>query len=172
MIRIRTERNGDQKAITQINDLAFKGDNESRLVNAIRNSDLFVPELSLVAESDGELIGHILFSIVHIKSGKDEIPTLALAPMAVVPEHQNRGVGSLLVEEGLKRAKDQGFENVVVLGHPEFYPKFGFIPASTKEIEAPFPVPDEVFMALEIKEGSLDQIKGKIVYPPAFDTVS
>lgn len=172
MIRIRAERSGDQKTIDQINDAAFNGDNESRLIDAIRNSELFVPELSLVAEADGELIGHILFSIVTIKSGENDVPTLALAPMAVVPEHQNKGVGSLLVEEGLKRAKDQGFVHAVVLGHPEFYPKFGFVPASTKGIESPFPVPDEVFMALEIKEGSLDQIKGKIVYPPAFDTVS
>lgn len=172
MVQMRSERNGDQEAIRQINDAAFKGDNESRLVATIRKSELFVPELSLVAETDGELIGHILFSIVHISSGEDEIPTLALAPMAVVPEHQNKGIGSLLVEEGLKRAKDQGFEHAVVLGHPEFYPKFGFVPASTKGIESPFPVPDEVFMALELKEESLDQIKGKIVYPPAFDTVS
>lgn len=172
MIQIRAERNGDQEAVRQINDAAFKGENESRLVDAIRNSVLFVSELSLVAEADGELIGHILFSIVTIKSDENEIPTLALAPMAVVPEHQNKGVGSLLVEEGLKRAKDQGFEHAVVLGHPEFYPKFGFVPASTKGIKSPFPVPDEVFMAIEIKEGSLDQIKGKIVYPPAFDTVS
>jgi putative acetyltransferase len=97
---------------------------------------------------------------------------LALAPMAVVPEQQNKRIGSMLVEEGLKRAKDQGFKHAVVLGHPEFYPKFGFVPASTKGIEAPFPVPDEVFMAIELKEGSLDQIKGKIVYPSAFDTVS
>lgn len=172
MIRIRAERSVEQEAIRKINDSAFKGDNESRLVDAIRKSELFVPELSLVAETDGELIGHILFSIVHLKSEEDEIPTLALAPMAVIPEHQNKGVGSLLVEEGLKRAKDQGFKHAVVLGHPEFYPKFGFVPASTKGIEAPFPVPDEVFMTLEIKKGSLDQIKGKIVYPPAFDTVS
>ncbi|RZT23872.1 GNAT family N-acetyltransferase [Fictibacillus sp. BK138] len=172
MIQIRAERNGDQEAIRQINDAAFKGDNESRLVDAIRKSELFVPELSLVAETDGELIGHILFSIVHIQSGDVEIPTVALAPMAVVPEHQNKGVGSLLVEEGLKRAEDQGFKHVVVLGHPDFYPKFGFVRASTKGIEAPFPVPDEVFMAKEIKVGSLHQIIGKIVYPPAFDTVS
>jgi putative acetyltransferase len=172
VIQIRAERNGDQEDIRQINDTAFKGDNESRLVDAIRNSELFVPELSLVAVADGKLIGHILFSIVYINSDEGEIPTLALAPMAVVPEQQNKRIGSMLVEEGLKRAKDQGFKHAVVLGHPEFYPKFGFVPASTKGIEAPFPVPDEVFMAIELKEGSLDQIKGKIVYPSAFDTVS
>jgi putative acetyltransferase len=172
MIQIRAERNGDQEAIRQINDSAFKGDNESRLVDAIRNSELFVPELSLVAVAEGKLIGHILLSIVYINSDEGEIPTLALAPMAVVPEHQNKGVGTLLVEEGLKRAEDQGFKHAVVLGHPGFYPKFGFVAASTKGIESPFPVPDEVFMALEIKEGSLNQVKGKLVYPPAFNTVS
>jgi putative acetyltransferase len=172
MIQIRAERSGDEEAIRQINDAAFKGDNESKLVDAIRNSELFVPELSLVAVAEGKLIGHILLSIVYINSDEGEIPTLALAPMAVVPEQQNKRIGSMLVEEGLKKAKDQGFEHAVVLGHPEFYPRFGFVSASTKGIEAPFPVPDEVFMAIELKEGSLDQIKGKIVYPPAFDKVS
>jgi putative acetyltransferase len=172
MIQIRAERSGDEEAIRQINDAAFKGDNESKLVDAIRNSELFVPELSLVAAAEGKLIGHILLSIVYINSDEGEIPTLALAPMAVVPEQQNKRIGSMLVEEGLKKAKDQGFEHAVVLGHPEFYPRFGFVSASTKGIEAPFLVPDEVFMAIELKEGSLDQIKGKIVYPPAFDKVS
>jgi putative acetyltransferase len=172
MIQIRAERSGDLEDIRQINDAAFKGGNESRLVEAIRNSELFVPELSLAAEVEGKLIGHILFSIVSIKSDDIEVPTLALAPMAVEPEYQNQGVGSKLVIGGLKRAKELGFEHVVVLGHPEFYPRFGFVPASTKGIDSPFPVPDEVFMALEIKEGSLNEIKGKIVYPPAFETVS
>ncbi|MFD1356675.1 GNAT family N-acetyltransferase [Fictibacillus halophilus] len=98
MIRIRTERSEDQEGIRQINDAAFKGNKESRLVEAIRNSELFVPELSLVAETDDRnLIGHILFSIVSIKSEDIEVQTLALAPMAVVPDYQNNGVGSLLV---------------------------------------------------------------------------
>jgi putative acetyltransferase len=172
VLQIRAERNEDLKAIRQINDAAFKGVNESRLVEAIRNSEQFVPELSLVAEAEGELIGHILFSIVSIQSHDTAFPTLALAPMAVAPEYQNQGVGSLLVKEGIKRAEELGFEHIVVLGHPAYYPRFGFLPAVTKGIESPFPVPDEVFMALEIKEGSLSKMNGKVIYPPAFDTVS
>jgi putative acetyltransferase len=172
MVQIRAERNEDHHAIRQINDEAFKGNNESRLVDAIRNSEQFVPELSLVAEEEGLMVGHILFSMVSIKSQDKEVQTLALAPMAVAPDYQNKGVGSMLVEEGLKRAREQGFEHAVVLGHPEFYPKFGFVPAVTKGIESPFPVPDEVFMAFEIIEGSLAGIYGKVVYPPSFDTVS
>jgi putative acetyltransferase len=172
MIQIRAERNEDKEVIRFINDAAFKGNKESKLVEAIRNSELFVPELSLVAEADGQIIGHILFSIVSIILDDKEIPTLALAPMAVDPNYQNQGVGSLLVKEGLTRAKANGFEHVVVLGHPDFYPKFDFVPASTKGMESPFPVPDEVFMVLELKEGSLNGMKGKIVYPPAFNTVS
>jgi putative acetyltransferase len=171
-MQIRTERNEDLQAIRQINDAAFKGVNESRLVEAIRNSEQFVPELSLVAEANGELIGHILFSIVSIQSHDKTFPTLALAPMAVTPAFQNQGVGSLLVKEGLKRAEELGFEHIFVLGHPAFYPRFGFLPAVTKGIESPFPLPVEVFMALEIKEGSLSRMKGKVIYPPAFDTVS
>jgi putative acetyltransferase len=172
MIEIRTEESKDYAIVKAINDRAFNGENEGILVEAIRNSVYFVPELCLVAVKDGEVIGHILFSIVSIQTEDGDVPTLALAPMAVNPDYQNKGVGSMLVTDGLKRAEQMGYEHVVVLGHPAFYPKFGFIPSVTKGIESPFPVPEEVFMVYEIREGSLDRIDGKVVYPPAFNSVS
>ncbi|MDR7071424.1 GNAT family N-acetyltransferase [Fictibacillus barbaricus] len=171
MIKIRHEQPSDLGAIQMVNNLAFKGENEGRLVDAIRKSEFFIPELSLVAVKN-DIIGHILFSGVSIETETSLIPTLALAPMAVHPEYQNQAIGSLLVKEGLKKAKVLGFEHVVVLGHPSFYPKFGFVSATQKGIESPLPVPEEVFMVYELKSGSLNGLKGKVKYPPAFDAVS
>jgi putative acetyltransferase len=171
LFKIRPELDRDIVAIRVLNTLAFKREKEAKLVEAIRASEFFVPELSLVAVTN-EVIGHILFSIISIETSNRSVPTLGLAPMAVRPEYQNQGVGSALVREGLKKCEELGFEHVVVLGHPNFYPKFGFRPAKTKGIEPPFQVPDEVFMVYEIKSGSLNDINGKVKYPPAFDVVS
>lgn len=171
MFTIRPEHGEELKKIGEINDLAFKGPNEAKLVEAIRESTFFIPSLSLVAESSEGLIGHILFSLIMIETETRLLPTLGLAPMAVLPNFQNQGVGSALVREGLSRAEQQGFKHVFVLGHPNFYPKFGFKPSRPMGVEAPFSVPDDVFMAYEIKKNSLDGIQGKVKYPPAFDVV-
>jgi putative acetyltransferase len=171
LFQIRPEQNGDLFAIREVNTLAFGREKEANLVEAIRASEFFVPELSLVAVAD-EVIGHILFSIISIETSESLVPTLGLAPMAVKPAYQNQGVGSALVSAGLKTCEELGFEHVVVLGHPHFYPKFGFRPAKTKGIEPPFHVPDEVFMVYEIRSGSLNGLNGKVKYPPAFAVVS
>ncbi|MBY6037673.1 N-acetyltransferase [Fictibacillus nanhaiensis] len=170
-MEIRAEQKEDHVAIGNIHSLAFKGENEARLVNKIRESEFFVPQLSLVADSD-EIVGHILLSVVHIQTEESLIPTLALAPMAVLPHCQNQNIGSKLVEEALRRAGKLGFSHVVVLGHPGFYPRFGFVSAMTKGIKPPFPVLEEVFMVHEMKKGSLNHIKGTVVYPPAFNAVT
>ncbi|ASS65839.1 MULTISPECIES: N-acetyltransferase [unclassified Paenibacillus] len=172
-MRIRTEMPRDIGAIHEINALAFGREDEALLVAAVRASAAFVPELSLVAEEDGALIGHILFSVASVETpeGKPE-PTLALAPMAVKPEFQQRGIGSELVREGLERAAELGFRHAIVLGHPEFYPRFGFRPARPSGIEAPFPVPEEAFMAVELLAGALEGISGIVRYPAAFDSVN
>ncbi|WP_349410021.1 N-acetyltransferase [Pseudalkalibacillus sp. SCS-8] len=172
MYSIRAEKPQDYAKIKQVNDLAFNQENEGKLIEALRSSDAFVQELSLVAETEDEaIIGHILFSKIVIKTEQGYVPSLALAPMSVTPAKQNQGVGSALVEEGLKQAGKLGFKSVIVLGHPEYYPRFGFTPASEKSIKPPFDVPKEVFMALELKPGALSGVEGVVQYPDAFMNV-
>ncbi|MGM7700600.1 GNAT family N-acetyltransferase [Pseudalkalibacillus sp. Hm43] len=171
MYTIRAEQPSDVEKIREVNDSAFEQENEGKLIAKLRESEAFVEELSLVAETEQqEIIGHILFSRIRIEteSGMVDSHSLALAPMAVKPESQNKGIGSALVREGLKRAEEIGYESVVVLGHPTYYPKFGFIPASEKGIKPPFDVSDEVFMVLELDPGALDEVEGTVRYPDAF----
>jgi putative acetyltransferase len=171
---IRQEHTNDLPGIREVNIKAFEnGENEARLVDLVRKSEHFIPELSLVAEKeDGEIIGHILFSTIHLVTKNATLPTLGLAPMAVKPGYQNEGIGSELVKAGLKACEALGFKHVFVLGHPSFYPKFGFTPSKTFCIQSPFPVPDEVFMAIELQKGGLSGLQGKIEYPPAFSAVT
>ncbi len=135
----------------------------------LRGTPGFIPELSLVAESDGRVVGHILFSIVHIQSDAVRTPVLALAPMAVRPDCQNQGIGSLLVREGLERCKALGHEAVILVGHANYYPRFGFTPAGEKGLRLPFDAPDEAFMALELVPGALNGVTGTVEYPPEFN---
>ncbi|WP_232274621.1 GNAT family N-acetyltransferase [Paenibacillus sp. 481] len=173
MFNIRPEQHQDIMAIRTVNNLAFKGEGEAKLVEAIRASAFFVPELSLVAVTNegAEVIGHVMFSTISIETSSGTVPTLGLAPMAVSPDYQQQGIGSALIRAGLKKCEELGYEHVVVLGHPDYYPKFGFVPAHTKGIACPFPVPAEVFMVLETKSGSLSGINGTVQYPPAFNAV-
>ncbi len=167
-IIIRQEFKEDFARIKEINDQAFEQEDESRLVNKLRKKDQFIPELSLVAETDETVVGHILFYPVKINSDLQKHTTLSLGPMSVLPEHQKKGIGGKLINEGLKRAKDLGFRSVIVVGHPEYYPKFGFTKASKWSIKVPFESPDEVFMALEIAKGELKDKPGIIEYPAEF----
>jgi putative acetyltransferase len=155
-------------AIAQINRQAFGGEEEVDLVAKIRDSEYFIPELSLIALVDGEPVGHIMFSPVHVVSLQKRTPLLSLAPMAVHPEHQRKGIGSKLVEQGLAAAKSLGHRAVIVIGHPGYYPRFGFMPASAFRIASPFDVPDEAFMALELEPGALKGIAGTVEYSPPF----
>ncbi|CEH30793.1 GCN5 family acetyltransferase [Aneurinibacillus migulanus] len=142
---------------------------EHLLVNRIRKSDAFIPELSLVAiDQDDEIVGHILLSKITIVDDDKAVDSLALAPVAVVPEHQKKGIGSQLIHTALKKAKEVGHHSVIVLGHKDYYPKFGFKQASLWNIQAPFEVPDEVFMALELTENSLESVQGVVYYSKAF----
>lgn len=166
-MNIRQETPQDFPAVYKINHLAFEQEGESQLIEKIREGETFIQELSLVAEHDGKVIGHILFSKINIV-GESSYPSLALAPMSVLPEFQNKGIGSQLVTLGLQIAKNLNFEHVIVLGHKDFYPKLGFQNASTWNIRSPFEVPDDHFMAIELVEGSLKNKDGLVEYPPVF----
>ncbi|MGC4376647.1 N-acetyltransferase [Fictibacillus sp. Mic-4] len=149
-------------------NMEFSDKKEHELVSRLRKSDAFVPELSLVAILGEKIIGHILLSKIKIVNGHHPVESLALAPVSVLPEHQHKGIGKRLIAEALQKAKELGYCSVVVLGHPGYYPKFGFKKASSWGIKAPFEVPDEAFMALELRENTLDHVSGVVEYPEAF----
>jgi putative acetyltransferase len=172
MMIIRPETIKDYKAIHKVNELAFGGRGEADLIDDLRKTDSFMPELSLVAIQNDEVIGHILFSPVIIQSEKRVTSALALAPMAVHPEFQNKGVGLKLVFRGLEDCRRLGHKIVVVIGHPGYYPRFGFLPARDRGLEVPFPVPDEAFMVLELVPGALKVAQGEIIYPIPFQKMS
>ena len=168
MISIRSEKPEDYQSIYNVNKLAFKGEVEAKLVNNLRKTKGFIPELSIVAIKNGEVVGHILFSVIHIQTNSKSIPVLALAPMAVLPKHQKQGIGSRLVREGLIKCKELGYKAVILVGHPNYYPRFGFTPAKEIGLELPFDAPSEAFMAYEIIPQALEGTKGMVVYPPEF----
>ena len=123
-ILVREEEEKDRKEIYEVNKLAFGQENESILVDKIRKGENFVPGLSLVAETKSRLVGHILLSKIKI-IGSSIFETLALAPMGVIPAFQKQGIGSELIKKGMTRAKELGFDSIIVLGHKEYYPRFG-----------------------------------------------
>lgn len=166
---IRPERPEDIDAIFEVNLQAFGQDGEARLVNALRADGDYNHELSLVAVSGGRIIGHILFPPITIVSDASETAALALAPLSVHQDFQCLGIGAALIEEGLKECQRLGHRIVIVVGHPTYYPKFGFAIARDFGIHAPFPCPDEAFMALPLETGALDGISGTVRYPGAFD---
>lgn len=128
-------------------------------------------QLSLVAVEKGRVVGHIFFSLINKKKEREDVPALALAPMAVHPESQNQGNGSELVMKGLGQCQNLGHKIVLVVGHPHYYSRFGLVPARKKRGEAPFPVPDEAFMVKELFPGSLNGTTGMVEYPPESDGV-
>jgi predicted N-acetyltransferase YhbS len=173
-LKIRVENTEDYKKTEEVIRSAFEFEEfsdkkEHLLVNRIRKSEAFIPELSLVAEnSKQEIIGHILLSKVKIINEKQAVESLALAPVSVIPEYQNKGIGSQLIKAALSAAKALGYQSVIVLGHQHYYPKFGFKRASTWGIQAPFDIPDEVFMALELTDNALAYVNGVVHYSEAF----
>lgn len=164
----RPETADDYAAVHQVNTLAFGREVEARLIEALRESPEFIPELSLVAVEDGRVVGHILFCPLVIETEDGAAPALALGVLAVRPELQKQGIGSQLVREGLERCRSLGHKIVVVIGHPAYYPRFGFSPARERGLEVPFPVPDDAFLVLELVPGALDGLAGTVRYPPAF----
>ncbi|WJH36624.1 N-acetyltransferase [Paenibacillus sp. CC-CFT747] len=153
---IRTETEEDYAGVREVNIRAFGNrEEEANLVDRIRKSEGFLPSLSLVAEEEGKINGHMLISKAEVVEEGNVHEVLVLAPIAVEPSRQKQGIGSRLIEEGLSRCRQLEYDVLLLIGHPEYYPRFGFRPARPFGVELKqFPVPDEVFMSLELKEGA------------------
>ena len=163
-MHVRAEEAADIPRIHAVNRAAFESATEAILVDALRaHADV----ISLVAAEDDGIVGHIMFSPVRL-SGAEEVRAMALAPMAVVPERQRAGIGSELVRDGLESCRRHGVEAVFVVGHPAYYPRFGFSLASGFGITCEFEVPDEAFMALELAPGALRGRTGQVFFHEAF----
>jgi putative acetyltransferase len=167
-VNVRLEDPGDRASIRAVNEAAFETQAEADLVDALREkSDALI---SLIAEVDERVVGHILFSPVSL-AGQPRASLMGLGPVAVLPQHQRRGVGSTLVRRGLELCRKRGCEAVVVLGHAEYYPRFGFVPASRYGITSAYDVPDDVFMVAPLGPASLQGLSGRVTYDEAFGSV-
>lgn len=170
---IRREKEEDYKVTEEVVKKAFINEeysdqSEHRLVANLRNSDAFIPDLSLVALDGNNIVGHILLSKILIVKNDKSIESLALAPVSVLPDYQNKSIGKNLIQHALEIAEKLNFESVIVMGHSEYYPKFGFKKTSNWNIQAPFEVPNELLMAIELKRNALDNTSGVIQYSNAF----
>lgn len=161
---LRREHAEDHGAIRAVNEAAFGRPDEADLVDQLRKEGAVLA--SFVAESDSEIVGHILFSRMLIDTESGLVPAAALAPLAVVPGHQRLGVGGRLVRHGLDWLRGREEQVVIVLGHPEYYPRFGFSSDRARALKSPFPA--EALMALELTPGALDRVRGRVRYANAF----
>lgn len=165
-IDIREERDEDVAAIRDVNNRAFDQVHEGKIVDALRSNGAAL--LSLVATVDGQVVGHIMYSPITV----GDVTGAALGPMAVIPEHQGQGIGSKLVQTGNAKIKDTGWPFIIVLGHPNFYPRFGFKPARDLEITCEWEVPADVFMVLVLDDEKMRSISGLAKYRHEFSTVT
>jgi putative acetyltransferase len=165
-INVRFEEPGDEERIRKVHLQAFEGEPEANLVDSLRNSGIEL--ISLVAEANGDVVGHILFSPVTIDG---DIRLMGLAPMAVLPAWQRKGIGAKLINEGLEACKRTGYEAVVLLGHPDYYSRFGFVCSQKFGVESEYDVPQEAFMVIELKKGALKGIKGTVKYHEVFNSL-
>lgn len=171
-VKIRKEIENDYSDVYELNKAAFGQENEPKLIDLLRKSNAFIPELSLVATIDNKVVGHILFIRIKIKdNNRNEFDSLALAPMSVRPDLQRKCIGGQLIRYGLNKAKELGHKSVIVLGHEHYYPKFGFVPTEKWNIKAPFDVPINSFMGIELVENGLSGVTGTVQYPKEFEMV-
>jgi len=166
-ITVRPESAEDIRAIDVVHISAFGGEAEARLVSALRESSGYNRELSLVAELGGRIVGHVLLTRVPLRRDGAEKQVLALGPMSVVPSQSHRGIGSELINASIKLAADKGYGAIIVLGHPEYYKRFGFTTARDKQVSCNLPAPEEALTLVEVVAGSLAG-GGHVEYPEPF----
>jgi len=173
-IIIRKEEVSDHEAVFNLVEKAFENEiysdhQEQFLVERLRKSTAFVPELAMVAELDGEVVGYTMLTKIQIVNAHTSATSLALAPVAVLPAHQGKGIGGRLISAAHEKATELGFGSVVLLGHENYYPRFGYELAGKFGIKLPFDVPAENCMAIELVEGALDNVSGVVEYPREFN---
>lgn len=174
VVTIRKEEPKDVKEVFNLIERTFESEEmsdhkEQFLVERLRNSDAFIPELSIVAEIDGKIVGHILITKLKIKNKTNEFDSLALAPLSVLPEFQGKGIGGKLIMESHKTAKGLGHKSIVLIGHENYYPKFGYERLDKYGIELPFQAAKENCMVIELVENGLKGINGMVEYPREFN---
>jgi len=172
-ITLRQETEKDYPEVFQVVKKAFEtldisDHTEQFLVERLRKTNAFIPELSIVAEYDNQIVGHIMLTKIKIENDNDSFESLTLAPVSVKPEFQRQGIGGKLITESHRIAKELGYKSIVVVGHETYYPKFGYRPASTYNITCSFDVPDENLMIIELVENGLKDVSGTIIYPKEF----
>ena len=172
-IQTRQEQAPDHHAVSDLLAQAFRDEpysdhTEQFLVERLRKSNAFIPELALVAKDGEQVVGYILLTKLHISNGKQQFESLALAPVAVLPSHQRQGIGTMLIEHAHRLARKIGDTSVLLIGHQDYYPRFGYRRASAYGISFPFDAPDENCMALELVEDGLKNVTGEVLYPKAF----
>ncbi|SOE20277.1 Predicted N-acetyltransferase YhbS [Spirosomataceae bacterium TFI 002] len=173
-IKLRQEKPSDFKAVFDLIEKAFRTEKfsdhkEQFLVERLRQSAAFIPELSIVAETEGKIVGHVLFTKLKIKNDENEFESLALAPVSVLPAYQRQGIGGKLIEHGHILAKKLGFSSIVLLGHEDYYPRFGYERADKYGISLPFEVPKENCMVKTLTKKGLEAVSGMVVYPEEFN---
>lgn len=171
IVEVRQEEANDFPAVYDLNIKVFKRKTEARLVDRLRLSEAFIPELSLVATIDNKIVGYILFTKILVIDEDKEVPSLALAPMAVHPDYQKQGIGTHLIHHGFSKARELGYKSAIVLGHAEYYPKFGFVPTSKWLIKPPYHVPENSFLGIELIENGLSGVKGIVRFSKEFEQI-
>ncbi|OYT16305.1 MAG: GNAT family N-acetyltransferase [Bacteroidetes bacterium 4572_77] len=167
-VQIKREKKKDFEEVDMLLKVAFERNSIAHLVQKLRESDAFIPELARVARINNQIIGVIHYSHIQIIKGKKIAHAISMAPLAVLPAYQNLGIGAELIRNSFAKAREKGFDSVIVMGHEEYYPRFGFKLASEYNITCPYDVPNENFMALELFPNVLNKVSGRVKYDPLF----